>query len=282
MSPGKQTGFTTEDLLILTKTYPTPSHQYRETTCVAALTQEGELRRLFPIPFRLLAGDDRFKRWEWVRMKLSRKTSDVRPESRKIEIDSIVRRGDFVDTSGDWTKRLELIEQHKISDPDALEERRKATGETLGFIEPVRCISLEIAPVGNPEWTAAEVEKLRAEGLFDTAEARARTLLRKLPVDFHYRYECETLHGRKEFRHKVTDWEFGALYWNCMNRHGPNGWESAFRDKVERDFFSSRRMLFLLGTMRFHPHRWLLVGVVYPPKPQGAAPSRQLDLRLDP
>ena len=99
MASGKGTGFTTEDLLILTKTYPTPSQQYRETTCVAALTRQGELRRLFPIPFRLLAGENRFKRWEWVRMKLSRKTSDARLESRKIEVDSIVRLGNFVDTS---------------------------------------------------------------------------------------------------------------------------------------------------------------------------------------
>lgn len=282
MTSGKKTGFATEDLLILTKTYPTPSQQYRETTCVAALTQEGDLRRLFPIPFRLLAGEDRFKRWEWVRMKLSRKTSDARPESRKIEIDSIVRLGDFLDTSRGWARRLALIERHKVSDPDTLEERRKTTGETLGLIEPIRCISLEIAAVDNPEWSAAEGEKLRAEGLFDTAEARARTLLRKVPFDFHYRYVCETPHGQKEFRHKVTDWEFGALYWNCVNRHGSKGWEAAFRDKVEHDFFSSRRLLFLLGTMRFHPHRWLLVGVVYPPKPQGVVPSPQLDLGLDP
>ena len=282
MASGKATGFTTEDLLILTKTYPTPSQQYRETTCVAALTKEGELRRLFPIPFRLLAGEDRFKRWEWVRMKLSQKTSDARPESRKIEIDSIIRPGDFVDTSRGWIRRLELIERHKVSDPDTLEERRRTTGETLGFIEPARCVSLEITPVDNPEWTPAEVEKLRAEGLFDTAEARTRTLLRKLPVDFHYRYECETPQGRKEFRHKVTDWEFAALYWNCVNRNGPKGWESAFRNKVERDFFSSRRMVFLLGTMRFHPHRWLLVGVVYPPKRPDVVPSPQLDLGLDP
>src|SRR5437773_2433264 len=144
MASGKGTGFTTEDLLILTKTYPTPSQQYRETTCVAALTREGELRRLFPIPFRLLAGENRFKRWEWVRMKLSRKTSDARLESRKIEVDSIVRLDNFVDTSQGWTRRLELIERHKISDPDTLEERRKTTGETLGFIEPVRCVGFEI------------------------------------------------------------------------------------------------------------------------------------------
>lgn len=45
-----------EELLILTKTYPSPSSKYRETTCVAAINRQGEMRRLFPVPFRLLEG----------------------------------------------------------------------------------------------------------------------------------------------------------------------------------------------------------------------------------
>ena len=52
----------TEELLILTKTYPSPSAQYRETTCVAAVNREGKLRRLFPVPYRLLDGESQFKR----------------------------------------------------------------------------------------------------------------------------------------------------------------------------------------------------------------------------
>ena len=41
----------TEELLILTKTYPSPSTTYRETTCVAAINNKGALRRLFPVPW---------------------------------------------------------------------------------------------------------------------------------------------------------------------------------------------------------------------------------------
>jgi hypothetical protein len=56
----------TEELLILTKTYPSPSATYRETTCVAAINNAGKLRRLFPVPYRLLEGDAQFKKWEWM------------------------------------------------------------------------------------------------------------------------------------------------------------------------------------------------------------------------
>ncbi len=270
--------FFTEDVLILTKTYPTPSKQYRETTCVAGVTREGMMRRLFPIPFRLLQGEDQFKRWEWVRVKLSTKTSDRRPESRKIETDSIIRLREEVDTSDGWVKRLAVIRPHVVSDPDALEERRKTSKETLGLVEPSRCIALEITSAESADWTEDELAKLSADGLFDSADVRNRTELRKVPYDFRYRYECITADGSKEFRHKVTDWEFGALYWNCMRRHGPSGWESAFRDKVERDFFTKRRLAFLLGTMLAHPHRWLIVGVIYPPTPPPVPREQQLDL----
>lgn len=274
--------FVSEDILILTKTYPAPSKKYRETTCVAGVSDNGALRRIFPVPFRLLEGESRFKRWEWVRVKTSPKTSDPRPESRKIEIDAIIRLRESVGTADGWAKRLALISPHVISDPDALEARRGQTKETLGFVAPTKCVGLDITEVADPEWTDDELEKLTADGLFDTSEARSRTTLRKLPHDFHYRYQCQTPSGPKEFRHKVTDWEFGALYWNCMRRHGPKGWQAPFRQKVEHEFFETHRLLFLLGTMHLHPHRWLIVGVIYPPKPQPPPASQQLDLLLVP
>ena len=272
------TSFVSEDVLILTKTYPTPSLKYRETSCVAGVTREGALRRLFPIPFRLLQGADQFAKWEWIRIKSGHKTSDTRLESRKIETDAIVRLRESVDANDGWSKRLPIIAPHLVSDPAALEARRRLTGETLGFVEPSRCLALEITPTESPDWTREELEKLRADGLFDSDEVRNRTELRKVPFDFRYRYECPTPDGPKEFRHKVTDWELGALYWNCWQNHGPEGWEAAFRQKAERWFFDKRRMFFLLGTMLAHPHRWLIVGLVYPPTPPSTPKERQLDL----
>ncbi|MDB6134917.1 MAG: hypothetical protein JWM59_3160 [Verrucomicrobiales bacterium] len=50
-----------EECVILAKTYPQPSVKYRETTCVAAITDQRQFRRLFPVPFRFLSGDQQFK-----------------------------------------------------------------------------------------------------------------------------------------------------------------------------------------------------------------------------
>jgi len=265
----------TEEFLILTKTYPSPSAKYRETTCVAAVNSAGELRRLFPVPYRLLAGKVQFQKWEWVRARVSRSDKDHRPESHRIDTDSIVRTGKKISTKGgDWGERLKWIRPHIVESFSKLETRRQATGQTLGFIRPSRIVRLEITPVKNPDWTEEDKTKLSQDGLFDSAQVKARTPLRKLVFDFHYQYEC----GGKVEKHKLVDWEVGALYWNCFRNHGPKGWEAKFRQRLETEF-SDKDLLFLMGTIHRFPDQWLIVGFVYPPK-QPPARAAQLGLQL--
>jgi hypothetical protein len=44
-------------ILILCKTYPSPSAKYAETSCVAGMDEHGNLIRLYPVPFRLITGE---------------------------------------------------------------------------------------------------------------------------------------------------------------------------------------------------------------------------------
>lgn len=265
-----------EELLILTKTYPSPSARYRETTCVAALTRTGELRRLFPVPFRFLSENSRFKRWHWIRAAVAKTEADHRPESRRIDADSIELLDESVSTARGWADRRELIDPHVVEDVFELEERRKRTGQTLGFVQP-KCISeLEVTASKQPDWTEEEKRKLEQEGLFDTHQMRDRVILRKVPVDFHYRY----ISGERVERHKILDWEAAALYWRCQKDHGPAGWERAFRQRLETEF-SQKDLYFLMGTIHRFPSRWLIVGLIYPPKPPPKPAAEQLGLRLD-
>ena len=265
----------TEELLILTKTYPSPSASLRETTCVAAVSATGELRRLFPVPFRFLEGAKQFRKWEWIRARIAVPTKDHRPESRRIDADSITSTGRIVIKRGDWSERLKWIESHTMPSFAALEVRRQQTGQTLGFIRPTRIVKLEITKLKNADWTEEDKAKLSQDGLFDSAAVKARAPLRKLPFDFHYHYES----GGKTEKHKLVDWEVGALYWRCFRDHGPAGWESKFRQRLETDF-AQKDLLFLMGTIHRFPDQWLIVGFVYPPKP---SPTRgaQLGLQLD-
>lgn len=252
---------TCEDLLILTKTYPLPSANYREHTCVVAINAQSQLRRLYPIPFRLLAEDHQFRRWEWINASIS-KSSDRRPESHNIDIDSIVRKK-RIETSRGWADRLQWLEPHLMDSMNAIEERRLSTNLSLAVIKATDII-LELEEVENLEWTSRELTYLTKTGLFDSHDVKQRTLLRKLPYQFYYRYNCILPDGTKESnRHRVTDWEFGTLYWNCVKRY-QSDWEEFFRKKVEIEF-GNKNLHFLMGNMHRFQDQWLIVGVIYPP-----------------
>jgi hypothetical protein len=252
-----------EELLILVKTNPTPSQKYRETTCVAAINRSGQLRRLFPVPFRLMAGESRFHKWQWIDAQIVKAPKDHRPESYKIDPDTI-KRGEVIPTRGDWKERMSWIESCVLGSYEELEARRLSEGHTLGIVRLSTLLGLDITPAREPEWTSKELVALQQEGLFDTDEQRQRAQLNKIPFEFHYRYACQTAEGVEERRHMLTDWEIGALYWNCVRSHGSN-WQIPFRQKLEVEL-PGKDVLFVMGTMHRFPGQWLIIGLIYPPK----------------
>jgi hypothetical protein len=265
--------YLSEKLLILTKTYPIPSQKYRETSCIAAINQNGKLRRLYPIPFRLLDGNQQFQRWEWIRARLKKTPNDHRIESYKVDLDSIERLS-RVGTDADWAERYQWLEAHIVERFEDLEVRRQNSGETLGLIHP-KNFELIISKVDNPDWTRDEKDKLIQDGLFDSPEVRSRIPLRKVPYDFYYEYACQTKTESCNHKHKINDWEVGALYWTCQKKYGTD-WEKFFRQKLETEFADKKDLLFLMGTIHRFPDQWLIVGLVYPPKVQ----ARQRSLHL--
>ncbi|MCB9138102.1 MAG: hypothetical protein H6642_07135 [Caldilineaceae bacterium] len=257
-----------EKLLILANTYPNPSAKHRETNCVAAVTESGQMRRLYPVPYRLLDDGGKFKKWEWISAGITKAAGDHRPESYRIDVDSIMLHGQ-VPTANGWEKRIDQIRPHMVDNFRLLEDRRQQSGETLGVMGPVELIGLDITPHKDSEWTQQELSKLNQDGLFDSEEVRNRVPLRKVPYQFHYRYRS----GGVEYRHMITDWEAGTLYWRCVQRYGPN-WEEKFREKLLTEFGTQKDLLFLMGTVHRFPDIWLIVSLIYPPRGAWSRPQQ--------
>jgi hypothetical protein len=255
-------------ILILCKTYPSPSSKYVETSCVAGMDESGQLIRLFPVPFRLITDDQQFRKWQWINARVRKATDDHRLESHRISVDTIQTIGDPLATKNSWAERRLAINALEIFDDfDQLESARQNRGITLGLLRPSRLIGLTISKAGASDWTDDEIAKLMQAqnqgSLFDQdAEQRSLKLLKKLPFDFHYQYECVIGTISKQYKHKLVDWEAGALYWNVCRRID---WEEAFRQKWVTEF-SQRDILFLMGTIHRFPSQWLIVSVLYPPK----------------
>jgi len=101
--------------------------------------------------------------------------------------------------------------------------------------------------------------------LFSEAEARQQvTALRKIPFDFYYIYTCETPRGIEQYRHKIVDWEAGALFWNCRYKYR-NSWEEPFRAKLGSDL-ANKELMFLMGNQHRFQDQWLIISLIYPPK----------------
>lgn len=262
-------------VLVLCKTYPSPSRKYVETSCVAALRRSGGLVRLYPVPFRLISDDQQFKKWQWIEAEVRRSQDDRRPESHRIGIDTITC-GDAISSADGWRRRSEAIASEPVfSDFDLVETERIRTGKTLTLLRPAKIIDLEITEVPCADWTDDEVRKLLQQqnqpGLFDDADKVALRTLRKLPYAFHYKYECDGPDGPKVYRHKIVDWEAGALFWNCKRRYG-SAWQEPFRAKLLDDL-RSKDLQFLMGTIHRFPDKWLIVSLIYPPR--GIGPIQQ-------
>lgn len=256
-------------ILILCKTYPSPSGRYAETSCVAGMDEHGNLIRLFPVPFRMVSKDQQFKKWQWIDTKVRKASSDHRPESYNILVDTILS-GPEVSTRQQWSERRALLAKlHQFSSFQDIDARQKTDHLSLALLKPARVVKLEITPVANPEWTDEELGKLIQEqkqgGLFDDDKPAIRTL-RKLPYDFYYHYECETAVGTVQHRHKIVDWEAGALFWNCRHRHRDD-WEQAFREQMEKRL-PDADLMFLMGNIHRFQEQWLIISLIYPPHQQ--------------
>lgn len=257
-----------ERILILAKTYPSPSAQYIETSCVAGIRHDGSMRRLYPVPFRLLEEGRQFKKWQWIDVRVEKATKDHRPESYKVYVDTIVCR-EVINSKKGWTSRWEWLDKipsfNSISDLDAARLNDKVS---IGLLRPKRVLSLEIVKARSQDWTEEEREKLMREqmqgNLFSEDEARHQVKeLRKVPFDFYYRYVCDTPEGEKEEKHKIVDWEASALFWNCQSRYG-EGWEAPFRAKLEEQL-GSKDLMFLMGNQHRFQDQWLIISLFYPP-----------------
>jgi hypothetical protein len=85
-------------------------------------------------------------------------------------------------------------------------------------------------------------------------------------MDFHYTYRPTEAAVATPHTHKIVDWEVGALFWK-LHRSAPEDWEGPFRQKIEQKL-PELDLMFLMGTIHRFPDQWLIVSLIYPPKPR--------------
>jgi len=59
-------------IYITVKTYPTLSEKYDELVCTAGISEDGSWVRLYPLPFRKLDNDQKYKKYKWIEADIER------------------------------------------------------------------------------------------------------------------------------------------------------------------------------------------------------------------
>jgi hypothetical protein len=249
--------------LIVVRTYPTPSAKGVEVSCTAAITDDGNWLRLFPVPWRLLPRHQQFRKYQWVDLRVT-KAEDQRPESYKLKQDGIAIRGEPMGTANGWAERKAEIFPLRSSGLCSLIARRNAAGyPTLGIFRPKKIHRLIIRPESE-NWSQAQIEALKQRDLFLEPP---KVELQKIPYKFSYEFNCE---DESCTRHTLmcADWEMGESCRRWKREYGSQ-WEEKFRQRYENEMIHKNDTHFYVGTVHRHPHVWIIVGLFYPPRSSG-------------
>lgn len=232
-------------MVILVKALPHAS-KTGETVCCAGVTPDGSWRRLYPIHFRRLKSK-RFARWQWIEYDWVKPKDDTRPESRRVQEDSIVLGGRLPEC-----ERAGFLNHLIVPSTSIAKER----GNTLALIRPVDPIF---------SWKRKTVDEIAQERRAYEEAARQLSFFDKelsalepCPYAFHFQYKTE---DGKAHTATCDDWETAAMFHRGQRTHGVAG-TLAHMDKVFNRDYPRKGMVFAMGTHSRRPDQWLLVGVI--------------------
>ncbi len=184
-------------VLITVKTYPTLSMKYAELVCTAGILDDGKWVRIFPMPFRKLDYEKKFKKYQWIEIPIQKSTSDYRPESFEVvDWAKISLLGEVLSTKNSWRSRRNIVfAQNKVyQDLSELIELAKQNISSLAIFKPTRILDFIVVPAER-EWDEKKLrtldKKSKQFSLIQTPEEIKKELqvVKKLPYKFSYRFE---------------------------------------------------------------------------------------------
>jgi hypothetical protein len=222
-------------VFITVKTYPTLSKKYDELVCTAGILDDGRWVRIYPLPFRTLDYENRYKKYQWMALPLVKNTA----------------------VNYDLSTLIVKANSNELS---------------IAIFKPTELLSFVVEKTER-EWNPDSLKILEAKAnqlsIFQSEhEVRKEfSIVKKLPYKFSYRFQDSK--GKKSTL-MIEDWEIGALFWTCLQRSNGNEDEAiALVRKKYWDEFSRRDIFLFLGTTRqFHgwaTNPFVIIGVFYPP-----------------
>ncbi len=258
-------------ILIATKTYPSISTKYKETVCTAGILLDEDEKplqwiRIYPVRFRELDFEQRYKRWSIISAEIERNEKDFREESYRINDTSIsvVRE---IGTKNNWEERKSFVLPLQFRSINDIQ----AQGKSLGIIKP-KSIEKYFLKKTDREWSSKQ-QAIQDQGdLFEPS-----VNLEKIPYQFGYKFT--DVDGLKH-SYTISDWEISQLYRTCRNKskfktltEKENEAVSKVKQKLENEFLSKKDLYLIVGNLKNHCKVFMIIGIFYPPKTEMQTPS---------
>ncbi|MDY6855454.1 MAG: hypothetical protein SWO11_12230 [Thermodesulfobacteriota bacterium] len=124
-------------ILITVKAYPNPSRKYSETVCCAGVDLNNfQLVRLYPVPFRDLDNNKKFKKYSIIEVDCFPPNDDKRPESFRLNSDSISVIALLDTEKGTWKKRKDIVLKVPVKSMCQVYKDLETQDLSLGLIKP--------------------------------------------------------------------------------------------------------------------------------------------------
>src|SRR5690606_22153400 len=115
------------EAIVIIKAAPQVGQRHGETVCCAGIDLYGNWLRLYPVSFRLLEDRKKFGRWDRIQFKWRLPNDDTRPESRRVDQDSI-----------DIVGELKKAERERFLAKSIVTslQRERGAGRSLALLRP--------------------------------------------------------------------------------------------------------------------------------------------------
>jgi hypothetical protein len=245
----------TQKVWILVKAYPQPSTKYEETVCCAAISEEGQLLRLYPIRYRKLKPSQQFGRFDLVEIQMEKSSTDMRPESYRVSEDSI-RIIQSAKKSSSHSK-ASLWKPLICRSLANLKEAQQQAQKSLGIIRPDRD-TLKFSYSSLDEQTAEDAES--QQNLYQQACLFEKSLNPLEPPEFAFYYSFKS--DGKPHKMQLHDWEVQETYRQYKLQYGSK--ENAL--KMMKQFYGQDILTldphFIMGNMMRSPKQFMIIGIL--------------------
>jgi len=252
------------EVVITVKAAPTPSATYGETVCVAGISADLSAPgwiRLYPINFRYLEQDRKFRKYDIVSVDATpNRKDDWRAESYRPNIDSLT----VLRHLKDWKRRRPWLDPYVEPSMCALNNatREDAHSRSLGLVRVADVGGLDIET--HPGWTPDEKRKI--EGYVNQLQLFRdddRTPLRAPRFRGYYKWRCteSTCGGHRQ---GLIDWEFVALQRRLVGSNDSDAFHALRQRWVDELCSTRNEVAFYVGNQAKHPQTFSVLGVYYP------------------